>query len=117
MDAILNGALGDDVRGFLGSTADADVAALTLVVAAAAADSAVDAGAIELIDPEGAPVARLDVEGVLDAGEDRRGLDRTRLAARAHGVRGVPPTAPRSGERSTTSTPPTPCSGSRFAAR
>ncbi|HSS67482.1 MAG TPA: adenylyl-sulfate kinase [Nocardioidaceae bacterium] len=74
LDAILNGSLGEDVRGFVGPGGDAAVDPVMLVVAAAAAESAVEAGAIELIDPEGAPVARLDVEGVSDAGDDRRAL-------------------------------------------
>jgi sulfate adenylyltransferase len=81
LDAILNRALGDDVAGFLDPTPGGGDA-LTLIVTEAAAETAVDAGAIELIDPEGAPVARLDVTGAWDAGDGRRGLTGpvTRLA-------------------------------------
>jgi sulfate adenylyltransferase len=80
LDAILNRALGDAVTGFVDP--EAAEGALTLVVTESVAETAAEAGGVELIDPEGAPVARLDVQGVWDAGEGRRGLTGpvTRLA-------------------------------------
>jgi sulfate adenylyltransferase len=73
LDAILNRALGDDVAGFAGPTSDGGDA-LTLVVSADAAAAAAEAGGLELIDPEGAPVARLDLAGTWDADSGRIGL-------------------------------------------
>jgi sulfate adenylyltransferase len=73
LDAILNGALGDDIAGFVAPGHGGDNP-VTLVVPASVAETAVEAGALELIDPEGAPVARLDVEASWDASDGRRGL-------------------------------------------
>jgi sulfate adenylyltransferase len=82
LDAILNRALGDNVTGFAQPSSGSADAPLTLLVSAATADAAAAAGAVELIDPEGAPVARLDLTGDWDAGDGRRGLtgDVSRLA-------------------------------------
>jgi sulfate adenylyltransferase len=74
LDAILNGALGDEVTGFVASGVGGGDVPVTLVVPASVAETAAEAGALELIDPEGAPVARLDVEGAWDAADGRRGL-------------------------------------------
>jgi sulfate adenylyltransferase len=73
LDAILNGALGDDVTGFV-DPGVREGAPLTLVVSAETAERATEAGAVDLVDPEGAPVARLAVESSWDAGDGRRGL-------------------------------------------
>jgi sulfate adenylyltransferase len=74
LDAILNRALGDDVAEFVDPTADPDAPPLTLVVPAAVADRASEAGGLELVDPEGAPIAHLDVTASWDAAERGRGL-------------------------------------------
>jgi sulfate adenylyltransferase len=74
LDAILSRALGEDVTGFVDPHGDQSGDPLTLVVSEAAADGAVATGTIDLIDPEGAPVARLDVTGSWGAGDSRRGL-------------------------------------------
>jgi sulfate adenylyltransferase len=74
LDAILNGALGDDITGFVAPGAGSGDAPVTLVVPASVAEEAAGAGSLELIDPEGAPVARLDVEGSWEAADGRRGL-------------------------------------------
>ena len=47
---------------------------VTLVVSAETAEVAVGAGSLELVDPEGVPLARLHVEGAWDAGEGNVGL-------------------------------------------
>jgi sulfate adenylyltransferase len=74
LDAILNGSLGDDVTGFVDPGAAGPEAPLTLVVSDEAAARAAAVGEVDLIDPEGAPVARLAVEGTWDADDGRRGL-------------------------------------------
>ena len=48
--------------------------AVTLVVSDAAAEQATAAGSLDLIDPEGAPLARLTPTGSWAAGEGRVGL-------------------------------------------
>jgi sulfate adenylyltransferase len=82
LDAILNGALGAEVTGFVEPHAAGGDAPLTLVVSVETARHAVEAGALDLIDPEGAPIARLAVEGTWDADDGRIGLSGpvTRLA-------------------------------------
>jgi sulfate adenylyltransferase len=74
LDVILSGALGDEIAGFIAPGAGGGDAALTLVVPAPVVETAIDAGGLELIDPEGAPVARLAVESAWDAPDGRRGL-------------------------------------------
>jgi sulfate adenylyltransferase len=82
LDAILNRALGDDVVGFVDPASGGDTAPLTLVVSDETADRATQDGTLDLIDPEGAPVARLDVVGSWAGGQRGRGLvgPLTRLA-------------------------------------
>jgi len=72
LEVLLNGALAPEVSGF----ADPGTSVgwpVTLTVTAEAAAAAEAAGAIDLIDPEGAPLARLTVLSTYAAG-DRTGL-------------------------------------------
>lgn len=57
------------VDGFTGPEPGGTSPAIQLTVPAQTADSARAAGAIELLDPEGLPVARLDVTGTYDGGD------------------------------------------------
>jgi sulfate adenylyltransferase len=85
LDVLVNRSLGVDAGFVDPASGDAPV---TLIVPEPIAHQALDAGRIDLIDPEGAPLARLDVERTWDAGGERRGLvgPVTRLAHNEFGA-------------------------------
>lgn len=76
LDLLLKGCFEPPVPGFVDPTAAeaGDAATITLIVSEETAEVALAVGQIELIDPEGAPLARLTVTGTWDAGGGRRGL-------------------------------------------
>jgi sulfate adenylyltransferase len=73
LDVLVTRALGHEADSFVDPT-DENALPLTLIVPETLAHQAVEVGGLELIDPEGAPLARLAVEATWDAGEHRRGL-------------------------------------------
>ncbi len=73
LDLLLDGCLTPDVTGFEQPAGD-DRAAISLVVDKEAASAAADAGQLDLVDPEGAPLATLTVTGSWQADEDQVGL-------------------------------------------
>lgn len=72
LDVLVNGALAPDVSGFVDPTVTAGWP-VTLTVPPATAADAERAGQVDLIDPEGAPLARLTVVSTYPA-HDRTGL-------------------------------------------
>ncbi|MPZ63218.1 MAG: adenylyl-sulfate kinase [Propionibacteriales bacterium] len=73
LELITNGSLAP-IKGFLDPTDATDTSPITLAVPAELAGRARDAGAIELTDPEGVPLAQVTVESTYDAGEGRVGI-------------------------------------------
>ena len=74
---------------------------VTLTVPTEVAAAAQDAGSLELVDPEGLPLARVTVGSTYDAG-DRTGItgagharSRTTSSARSAGCTSPPPRSPR----------------------
>jgi sulfate adenylyltransferase len=74
LDLLVKGCFEPPILGFTDPAAAGAAAAITLVVSAETAELASAVGELELIDPEGAPLARLSVTGTWDAGDGRRGL-------------------------------------------
>ncbi|MDQ3483799.1 MAG: adenylyl-sulfate kinase [Actinomycetota bacterium] len=74
LDLMLNDCLRDNPLGFVNPADAGDASPFTLVVGSETAEVAVGVGALELIDPEGAPLARVTIEKTWGAGEERVGL-------------------------------------------
>jgi sulfate adenylyltransferase len=74
LDLLVKGCLEPPVPGFVDPADAVDAASVTLVVSAETGELAMAVGKVELIDPEGAPLALLTVTGTWDAGDGRRGL-------------------------------------------
>jgi sulfate adenylyltransferase len=73
LDVLVNRCLGPDHTGFV-DPSEPGALPLTLDVPAPTAEAAAAAGSVQLIDPEGAPLALLTVTGQYDAGGGRIGL-------------------------------------------
>jgi sulfate adenylyltransferase len=74
LDLLVKGCLAPPVPGFVDPAVAGEAASITLVVGEETAAQASGSGRLELIDPEGAPLARMTVTGVWDAGGGRKGL-------------------------------------------
>lgn len=74
LDLMLNDCLRDNPGGFVDPAAAGDTSPLTLVVGSATAEVAGGVGALDLVDPEGAPLARVTIERTWVAAEGRVGL-------------------------------------------
>jgi sulfate adenylyltransferase len=74
LDLLVNGALYPPLDGFADPRAAGDSAAITLIVDHQTADVAAAVGCLELVDPEGAPLAQLTVEAHYTAPDGRVGL-------------------------------------------
>lgn len=72
LDLLVNGAAAPAATGFVDPSGSE--LPLTLTLPAEAAEQALAAGALDLIDPEGAPLARLTPTGSYPAGDGRTGL-------------------------------------------
>ena len=87
LDLLVKNAFSPSLRGFVDPHTAGAAASVTLVTSAETAERATAAGHLDLIDPEGAPLARLTLEDTWDAGEGRVGLvgDVAALAANEFG--------------------------------
>jgi sulfate adenylyltransferase len=88
LDLLVSGCFSPPLPGFVDpAQVEYGAAAITLVVDATRADEAVSAGRLDLIDPEGAPLARLTLQGTWPAADGRVGLAGpvSRLARNAFG--------------------------------
>ncbi len=87
LDLLLNACFSPPLRGYVDPASAGPEAAVTLVVDADTADRASAAGAIELVDPEGAPLAHQRVDASWPAPDGRVGLAGPveRVAANAFG--------------------------------
>jgi sulfate adenylyltransferase len=74
LDLLLKGCFAPPIPGFVDPTDATDSDAITLVVSDETADLALAVGRIELVDPEGTPLAQLRLTATWEAGEGRRGL-------------------------------------------
>lgn len=74
LDLLVKGCFAPPVAGFVDPALAGDAASVTLVVSDQTAERAAGVGRLDLIDPEGAPLARLTVTGRWDAGGGRTGL-------------------------------------------
>lgn len=74
LDLILNGCFEPPLAGFVDPGTAGDASPITLVVTAAVSEVATGVGKVDLIDPEGAPLARMTVTGTWDAGGTGTGL-------------------------------------------
>jgi sulfate adenylyltransferase len=74
LDLLLNTCLFPPLRGYVDPATAGAAAPITLVVPAETADRAMSAGALELTDPEGTPLARLHVESTWPAPDGQIGL-------------------------------------------
>jgi sulfate adenylyltransferase len=74
LDLLVNHAFEPPLAGFVEPSTAGEAAPITLIVSAETAELALATGQLDLIDPEGAPLARLTVRGTWRATEDRVGL-------------------------------------------
>ncbi len=74
LDLLLKGCFAPPLDGFVDPASAPDGAPITLVVTEETAEVATAVGRLDLVDPEGAPLARLAVTGRWDAGSGRTGL-------------------------------------------
>ena len=74
LDLLVKGCFEPPLSGFVDPTTSPDAAPVTLVVSDETAELALAAGSLDLIDPEGAPLARLRVTSKWDAGAGRAGI-------------------------------------------
>lgn len=74
LDLLLNGCFSPPLTGFVDPGTAGQASAVTLVVDAETAAHASSAGALDLVDPEGAPLARLQADGTWAAPEGGVGL-------------------------------------------
>lgn len=74
LDLILNDCLGDNPGGFVNPADAGDASPFTLLVDAETAEVAGAVGALDLVDPEGASLARMTIEDTFDASEGDVGL-------------------------------------------
>jgi sulfate adenylyltransferase len=63
LDLLVSGSLAEPVEGFVDPATVGDTSPLTLVVAPETAELAIGSGQLDLLDPEGAPLARLALSG------------------------------------------------------
>lgn len=73
LDLLVNDCFSPPLKGFVGPTAN-DADPISLVVSAQAAEVAIGVGSLDLVDPEGVPLARVAVTGGYDCGDGRVGL-------------------------------------------
>lgn len=74
LDLLVKGAFEPPLGGFIDPASSVDASPVTLVVSEETAELATAVGHLDLIDPEGAPLARLTVTSKWDAGGNRIGL-------------------------------------------
>jgi len=74
LDLLVKQALSPPPAGFVDPSSAADESSITLVTSAEVAEMATGAGQLDLVDPEGAPLARLAVTGTWAADDGRVGL-------------------------------------------
>ncbi len=74
LDLLLKGCFAPPLDGFVDPSSAPDGAPITLVVTEETAEVATAVGRLDLVDPEGAPLASLAVTGRWDAGSGRTGL-------------------------------------------
>jgi sulfate adenylyltransferase len=74
VDLLVNGCFEPPLAGFVDPTDAGAAASVTLVVSEETAELAAVVGQLDLVDPEGAPLARLTVTDTWEAGGGRRGL-------------------------------------------
>jgi sulfate adenylyltransferase len=74
VDLLVNGAFSPPLAGFVDPRAAGDAAPVTLLVPPGIAQLATGAGRLDLMDPEGVPLARLTVTGSWPGPDDRVGL-------------------------------------------
>ncbi len=75
LDLLVNGSFAEPpLTGFVDPSKAGDAAPITLVVPAETAELATGSGYLDLIDPEGAPLARLSLTGTWPADERRVGV-------------------------------------------
>jgi len=74
LDLLVSGCFEPPLDGFVAPGAAGDAAPITLVVPAQTAEVARGLGQLDLLDPEGAPLARLTLDGTWNAGEGAVGL-------------------------------------------
>ena len=87
LDLLVSGSFEPPLAGFVDPHQAGESSAITLVVSPETAEQATAAGQLELIDPEGAPLAMLTLTGTWAAEDDRVGIrgSVTRLAHNAFG--------------------------------
>ncbi|MGI8576562.1 MAG: adenylyl-sulfate kinase [Nocardioidaceae bacterium] len=73
LDLLVNHSFQPPLRGFVDPSSTRELP-ITLVVSPEVAEVATGVGALDLVDPEGAPLARLTVTGTWDAGQGTVGL-------------------------------------------
>jgi sulfate adenylyltransferase len=74
LDLLVNGAFAPPQTGFVDPRGAGDAAPITLLVPAETSEAALGGGQLDLIDPEGAPLARLAVTGSWPGPDDHVGL-------------------------------------------
>ncbi len=74
LDLMLNDCLLDNPGGFVNPADAGDASPLTLIVDGETAEVAGAVGFLDLLDPEGVPLARLTVQSTWDAGGERYGV-------------------------------------------
>jgi sulfate adenylyltransferase len=88
LDLLVNAAFTPPLAGFVDPRDSGDAAPITLLVAPETANLALGSGSLDIIDPEGAPLARLTVSGSWPGPDGRVGLvgDVSRMAHNEFGA-------------------------------
>ncbi len=74
LDLLINGCFEPPLAGFVDPADAGDAASVTLVVSEETAEVAAGVGFLELLDPEGAPLASVHLDGTWDAGAGLQGI-------------------------------------------
>ncbi|MBA3308647.1 MAG: adenylyl-sulfate kinase [Nocardioidaceae bacterium] len=74
LDLLVNDSFSPPLKGFVGPDPASDADPISLVVSAQAAEVAIGVGSLDLVDPEGSPLARVAVTGSYDSGDGWVGL-------------------------------------------
>jgi sulfate adenylyltransferase len=74
LDLLVNGCFAEPLAGFVNPSTAGEASPITLVVPAETAELATGAGYLDLLDPEGAPLARLALTGTWHSADQRIGV-------------------------------------------